>query len=124
MTEFFFTAPYPPSVNHYWLTRGRYKFLSERARAYTAAMQNIVSKDVVCFKDAPVSLDILVFPPDKRKRDIDNILKPILDSLAKAGVYDDDSQVHCIRICRAEQVKNGKIEILIKNFTKTCALRL
>lgn len=84
-------------------------------------MQNIVAKDIVRFKDAPVSLDILVFPPDKRKRDIDNVLKPILDSLAKAGVYDDDSQVHCIRICRAEQVKDGKVEITIKNFAKDLA---
>lgn len=114
MQEFFFTAPYPPSVNHYWLTRGRYKFLSDKARAFATNVAKLLPAQTTFFGTSLVSLEIAVYPPDKRKRDIDNILKPILDALAKAGVYTDDSQVHKILIYKCEPCKNGKIEIKIK----------
>jgi crossover junction endodeoxyribonuclease RusA len=48
----------------------------------------------------PIGLDIEVRPPDNRRRDLDNVLKAMLDSLAAAGFYADDSQVCSIRITR------------------------
>jgi crossover junction endodeoxyribonuclease RusA len=41
-----------------------------------------------------------VFPPDKRKRDIDNLLKSLLDSLTHAKVWKDDNQISDLRIYR------------------------
>ncbi|NBW23084.1 MAG: RusA family crossover junction endodeoxyribonuclease, partial [Caulobacteraceae bacterium] len=40
------------------------------------------------------------FPPDKRKRDLDNVLKSLLDALTHANVWDDDSQIDDLRIYR------------------------
>jgi hypothetical protein len=41
----------------------------------------------------PLELDVLLFPPDHRRRDLDNPLKAILDALEHAGLYADDAQV-------------------------------
>ncbi|NBW22487.1 MAG: RusA family crossover junction endodeoxyribonuclease, partial [Caulobacteraceae bacterium] len=38
-----------------------------------------------------VRVVIEAFPPDRRKRDLDNILKSLLDALTHAGVWEDDS---------------------------------
>ncbi len=47
---------------------------------------------------------ILVYPPDRRARDLDNLGKALLDALTKAGVYGDDSQIDHLTFARR---KNG-----------------
>ena len=41
----------------------------------------------------PLEVRINIFPPDKRKRDIDNVLKCLLDAMEKAKVYKNDNQI-------------------------------
>jgi crossover junction endodeoxyribonuclease RusA len=43
-------------------------------------------------------LRVELYPPDRRVRDIDNPLKCLMDSLQKAGVYANDSQVRELHI--------------------------
>jgi crossover junction endodeoxyribonuclease RusA len=45
-----------------------------------------------------LKVEIEAWRPDKRKRDLDNLLKAVLDSLAHAGVFEDDSQIVDLRI--------------------------
>ena len=56
---------------------------------------------------------ISLFPPDRRKRDLDNVLKALLDALQHAGCYDDDSQLDDIRIVRCEVRKGGSCVVVI-----------
>ena len=56
------------------------------------------------------------FPPDKKKRDIDNLLKPTLDSLQHAGVFLDDNLVDLLIARRCEVVKGGRLDIRITEF--------
>jgi crossover junction endodeoxyribonuclease RusA len=53
------------------------------------------------------------FPPDRRRRDLDNLPKAVLDSLAHAGVYEDDSQIDLLIIRRCDPIKGGKLKIRI-----------
>lgn len=53
------------------------------------------------------------YPPDRRRRDLDNILKSLLDSITHAGVIEDDSLIDDLHIVRRELRKNGAIEIQI-----------
>ena len=50
--------------------------------------------------DKRLSLFICAFPPDKRHRDLDNILKALEDSLQHAEVYKNDYQIDSIYIKR------------------------
>lgn len=45
----------------------------------------------------PYALHISAGRPDRRKRDIDNIIKPISDALVKGGLVDDDSDCQCVK---------------------------
>ena len=46
-----------------------------------------------------------------RRRDLDNIQKPVLDALEHAGVYEDDSQIDLLVTRRRPVTKPGRIEI-------------
>lgn len=90
--------PYPPSVNKYWRRfRGR-MVLSKSAQAYRSAVAAAVLEQMGYRRAAPiragVSLRLVAHPPDRRRRDLDNLLKAILDAIVKAGIIADDSQVH------------------------------
>jgi crossover junction endodeoxyribonuclease RusA len=44
----------------------------------------------------PFKLTVFVERPDRRKRDLDNLLKPILDLLGHYGLIENDSLCHWI----------------------------
>lgn len=111
-----FRLDWPPTVNTYW--RWHYNkntgkpsvLLSERGRKYKETgslrlMQQGVRRGVT----ARVEILIEAYPPDKRKRDLDNILKPLLDVLQDYGVFEDDEQVDILTIRR--RTKGGYVEV-------------
>lgn len=57
---------------------------------------------------------MVLFPRDKRKIDIDNRIKAVLDALQDAGVFDDDFQVDELSIVRGKPIKGGAIRVLIE----------
>jgi crossover junction endodeoxyribonuclease RusA len=59
----------------------------------------------------PLRVEIEAFPPDKRKRDLDNVLKSLLDSLTHAGVWEDDSQIEDLRIYKATIAGMVKVRV-------------
>jgi crossover junction endodeoxyribonuclease RusA len=60
-----------------------------------------------------VSIFIAAFPPDKRRRDLDNVLKQLGDSLTHAGVYQDDCQIDDLRIIRRPVEKGGRLSVVV-----------
>jgi crossover junction endodeoxyribonuclease RusA len=56
------------------------------------------------------------FPPDRRRRDLDNLAKPTLDALEHAGVYEDDSQIDLLIIRRQDVVHGGRLEVSVTEF--------
>ena len=102
----------PPSVNNYWLDSGKArKRLSKRAKHFTAVMKRFISP---CRYDGKVSVNVQFAPPDAKVRDIDNIVKPIFDSLSKCGLILDDRQVDKLVVERLPVHKNGKLIISVK----------
>ena len=108
------TMPYPPTVNNYYtIARGR-KILSKRGRAYKKeAMVYLYEQNAPKGIKGPYTICINVRSPDKRKRDLDNLLKPLLDSLVEYGAISDDSEVVDLRIQKFNPIKGGSVEVLI-----------
>ena len=61
-----------------------------------------------------LAVQVEVFPPDRRRRDIDNIQKALLDALEHGGAYADDSQIVKLTIEKGEPVEGGKTLVRIR----------
>ena len=104
------TLPWPPSVNHYWF---RNKNGSMRVGEKGVLFRNSVAEIVAAAGIAGdmkslVIVTIEAHTPDKRRRDIDNVAKAILDSLTHAGVWGDDDQVDDLRMYWARDAAGNK----------------
>jgi crossover junction endodeoxyribonuclease RusA len=117
-----FNLPYPPSINHYYGRRGNRTFVKPQGIAYRAlilsTLWQCIGHDEKWHKspmDGDLMVEIIIYPPDKRKRDMDNIKKALFDALQHAGLYKDDNQIcddHTIRINKV--VKGGLIDFRIQ----------
>lgn len=94
------TLPWPITVNHYWITRGKRRFLSAEAQAFRAEVGYIARPYLHWFGDSRLSVHIDCYAPDRRKRDLDNLIKSIQDSLQHACVFNDDNQIDRLSIWR------------------------
>lgn len=95
------TLPWPPSSNTYWRRNGHRYFISTKGQNYRKQVIAECSEYKRYFDcTARIILSIEAYPPDKRKRDLDNIFKSLLDSLQHAEVFPDDSQIDSIYIKR------------------------
>ena len=113
--ELSLVLPYPPSVNTYWRNfRGR-TILSPKGREFKAQVADyVVEYRVPKLGDSKLRISMVLFPRDKRKMDIDNRIKCVLDALQDAGVFDDDFQVDELSIVRGKPIKGGAIRVLIE----------
>ena len=108
------TLPWPPSVNNYWMHTRRNVYISARGKAYRG---DIIEATQGCGRfgaDARLEVSITAYPPDRRRRDIDNLLKCTLDSLEHAKVFQDDSQVDKLYIERGQGFPGGQLEVRIE----------
>ncbi len=97
-----FELPWPPSVNHYYRHVGPRVLISRDGRRYR---ENIVAKfasEQVKKFTVPVDLHIELYPPDNRRRDVDNSLKCLLDTFTHGGLYEDDSQIQKLTVVKRE----------------------
>ncbi len=99
------TLPWPPSNNHYWGSRGNCRYLTRQGINYRndvlAAVWNLGDAKPFVLRGT-LRVEIIAYPPDRRARDLDNLLKAPLDALAHAGVYVDDKQIAYLSIERDE----------------------
>lgn len=99
-----FKLPFPPSVNTYWRNyRGR-MVLSARGRNYKKKVYEDLSMERK-WLEAPLTgrlrVVVDIYVPDKRRRDIDNCAKALLDAIGDAQIYKDDSQIDELLLRRA-----------------------
>ncbi|MCB9838226.1 MAG: RusA family crossover junction endodeoxyribonuclease [Phycisphaeraceae bacterium] len=105
--------PYPPSVNHYWRRVGTRTLISREGRRH----RRDVCAALAALGRAPMtgrlSVSIVVHPPDRRRRDLDNLAKALLDALEHAGAYRDDSQIDLLSLERGAVIPRGSVAVEI-----------
>jgi len=126
--------PWPPSVNHYKKMAGvvqthagklyqRRVDTDETKIFYQEVWLKIceakATQGVKSFDSKTISLCVRVdlYPPDKRRRDIDNSLKVLLDSLVRGGLIIDDYLIDMLIVTRKEVFKGGKSVVCIAEMT-------
>lgn len=113
--------PFPPSVNHYWrhVIKGKFvrTLISAAGREFklnvAQALQNQLGAKI-----APILCDCRLYvslhAPDRRRRDVDNYAKALLDSLTEAGVWADDSQIRDLRLVWGDVLPGGKAVVTVR----------
>ena len=110
-----YTLPWPPSANHYWFLvackGGGRKVIGKKGKEYRESVKAAVGASEGL--SGRLKLTVSAHAPDKRKRDLDNILKALLDSLEEAGVYADDNQIDELHVFRKQPIKGGQVIVEI-----------
>ncbi|MDX8384420.1 MAG: RusA family crossover junction endodeoxyribonuclease [Ghiorsea sp.] len=115
MSRCCFKLPYPPSLNRYYRNVKGRTLISAQGRAYRQEVVALLHKYRGTYHEsAKLSIEITAYMPDRRKRDLDNLFKGLLDAIEHSGVIHDDSQFNSLRIRRGEVVKNGRVDVAIE----------
>ena len=110
-----FELPYPPSINHYWRRVGSRTLISREGRRFRDRVMAILAAMRVRPLTGQLAVEVDAYPPDNRRRDIDNIQKALLDAMQHGGAYADDSQIVRLSIEKREPVNGGRTIVRIRN---------
>ena len=105
--------PWPPTVNSYYkVTRNGQRYLDKKVRAFREAVLEEVMEQAPHLRlDEKLFMEVYLFPPDRRKRDLDNYMKGLLDALTDSELWEDDSLIDQLHIFRGEIVKDGHVRV-------------
>ena len=110
---------WPPSINHYF---ERNRNGSIRIGKYGLAFREEVilkcRQERIKRLTGRLGVFIVAFPPDKRRRDLDNILKATLDALQHGGVYKDDSQIDALTVHRGPVTPKGALIVTVDDLLR------
>ena len=104
MNKAFLTIPFPPTLNHNIGRRGARYFQSGEYKSFLTQVGWLWLKAVPrdWSKESRYSVVVELIYNTRRRYDVDNRVKPILDALTRAGTWNDDAQVDEILVVRGE----------------------
>lgn len=105
--------PWPPSMNHYYRRVGNRTLISKPGRQYRKTVVGQLRQHFPQPLTGRLRVTIYAHPPDRRRRDLDNVQKAMLDALQHAGVYRDDCQIDSLTITRCNTVTGGSMRVSI-----------
>lgn len=111
--------PWPPSINNYYGRRPRGGiYLKKPGQKFRHdVMQQLLWCAQEESKWEPLKLLIDIYPPDKRRRDSDNITKAVMDGLEHAGAYKDDYLIFDFQVRKWGWYEDGMVIASIKVLT-------
>lgn len=112
--------PWPPSVNHYWLRYRHAVVVAPEGRKYRAAAALAIRAQAPGARTMAdrLSVEIVAAPPDRRRRDLDNLPKAVLDALVAVRLIDDDSLIDELTVRRVAVESGGRLRVRIQAIGK------
>ena len=107
--------PVPVSENRYRRFVGKAPLISRAGRRYRETVRNLflASGQRPVTGSAAVTMEF--YPPDRLRRDLDNLFKSLFDALVYAGAVRDDSLIVEIHARKREVMKPaGMVHLLIR----------
>lgn len=107
--------PWSPTVNSYYVKTKTHMYLSPKGKNFREDVVEALFQQApdACLGEDKLFVEVVLFPPDRRRRDLDNHMKALLDALTHAGLWEDDSQIDQLHIYRGEIVDKGLIHIRV-----------
>lgn len=112
--------PWPPSINHYWRHVGYRILISREGRRFRDRVVAILAANRCVPLRGPLAMELAVYPPDHRRRDIDNLFKSILDALQHGGAYLDDSQIIDLHARKCTPRPPGIVRVTLRQVEENC----
>ena len=109
---YMYQLPYPPSLNRYWRSVAGRVLISKDGREYRASVLKAVGGKGLRLPGR-LCVKIAAYMPDKRRRDLDNLNKALLDSMTHAGVWVDDSQIDDLQVIRHAVEPGGRVVVTV-----------
>ena len=112
--EIIIHLPWPPSMNSYYSHTRYGVYLSKKGRLYKEKVTESVKEQcpAVCISDRML-IELKLFPPNKRKCDVDNYQKGLLDSLQASGLIENDNLIDQLFIYRGTPIPGGAVIVEI-----------
>lgn len=88
-----YVLPFPPSVNNLFAGKRR-RYPTKRYKAWQASAGWVIAASKRRRCTSPVTIEIALSAPDKRRRDASNYIKGIEDLLVTMGVLNGDDSRH------------------------------
>ena len=112
---------FPPSANRMYRNIGpKRTIMSKVYRDWKAFNTGSINIKKGFTHPSAVSIELALTPPDKRKRDLDNYIKPVLDALEASGALENDNMVKRLNVFwRKENKERSGVFCTIKECCPT-----
>lgn len=107
--------PIPPSVNSLWRISGRRMYRSKKYMEWIADCTAHIKYIKQPMIDYPFDIEIVVGRPSKRRMDIDNRAKAVMDILEHLSIFKDDCLANKITMQWSNQIKHCEVKIWKSN---------
>ncbi len=115
-----YRLPWPPSINSYIKRGNNRSYMTKRGKEFRNEVVTACIAECLSSGEAQrqtmhgrLAVNIELTAPDRRKRDIDNHVKAVLDALQHVRVFKDDSQIDELRVKRLDVEAPGCCDVTI-----------
>jgi crossover junction endodeoxyribonuclease RusA len=106
-----YNIPTPPSVNALWRISGRRMHRSKKYTEWIGEVALALELEQRPEIDYPFNIEIVVGRPSKRRMDIDNRAKAVMDVLQHCGIIADDCLANRITMMWSNDLDGCKVTI-------------